>query len=155
MIWIEAESVTPESPLAQGGDAAASGGAFISTPDAMAAANESPMTAGGRVTYRLVLPRCSPCVIWGRTQTPDSSGDSFWVSVDGGPFTKWNDLAAAGTGWEWETVRDSDAVPVETLQYDLGPGTHELVLVHREDGAMLDELLITNDLTFTPSGLGD
>ena len=38
--------------------------------------------------------------------------------------------------------------------YALGVGQHTLVIKHREDGAKLDRILITNDRANIPQGQG-
>jgi len=39
--------------------------------------------------------------------------------------------------------------------YSLGVGQHTLVIKHREDGAKLDRILVTNDMAYVPQGQGE
>jgi hypothetical protein len=89
--------------------------------------------------------------IWGRVIAPTDSDDSFWISVDGQPFIKWNDIfvRAGGTTWRWDDVRNSDNGNA-VVNVNLASGTHQLVVAHREDGAKLDRLVVTNNLSTTP-----
>jgi hypothetical protein len=89
--------------------------------------------------------------MWGRVIAPNSSDDSFWVSMDGQPFVKWNDIftRAGGTTWKWDDLRNSDAGSVVVI-FSLASGTHQLVVAYREDGARIDRIRITNDLSLTP-----
>jgi hypothetical protein len=162
LLRIEAESVTPTAPLAITMDATASGGAFIEVPDAAAAINPDP-AAGGQAAYDLVVPTDGTYHVWFRVQSPPTaesadgtSNDSFWISMGGSGFTQLNNLAPGDAGWVWEQNRDTGAmVPVDPLTYDLTAGSVQLVVAHREDGAQLDRIVVTDDPSYVPTGAGD
>jgi hypothetical protein len=92
-------------------------------------------------------------VIWGRIIAPDWNADSFFVSVDGGAFTRWN--LPGSTAWSWDLVNSYDlntgARLVDPLLFSLSAGSHTLVIRQREDGAKLDQLIITTDRQFVPN----
>ena len=52
---------------------------------------------------------------------------------------------------EWDDVHNSgtDSKPV---LYNLGAGNHTIEFAYREDGAQLDKILITDDLSTTKPG---
>jgi hypothetical protein len=58
--------------------------------------------------------------------------DSFWISIDDGSFTMYNDMQT--NGWQWKKLSG----------IKLSKGAHTLAIAYREDGAKLDKLCITN-----------
>ena len=99
-------------------------------------AGHTPQSAG---TYKL----------WGRVIAPTDDDDSFWVRVDNGAWTDWNDITA-GSAWHWANVTDDTNSDAPVLA-GLSAGTHTIAVAYREDGAKLDRVLITNDLTLVPT----
>ncbi len=83
---------------------------------------------------------------------PTVEDDSFWVRMDGGSWIRWNEVAL-GSSWHWDEAHNSDAGDA-VVTFNLAAGSHTLTFAYREDGARLDRLLITNDTTFIPSGVG-
>jgi len=71
--------------------------------------------------------------LWARTIAPNTSDDSFWISIDNGAWFSWNNIAPS-TSWVWSKANN----------YTLSIGTHTLKIGYREDGAKLDKILITN-----------
>ena len=72
--------------------------------------------------------------------------------MDGAAWINWNDIVAS-SAWQWGPVTN-DAASDAVVMFSLSAGTHTLTFAYREDGARLDRVLVTNDLAFTPSGLG-
>jgi hypothetical protein len=105
---------------------------------------------GGQVTYTFTV-AAGTYVVWGRVIAPSTGSNSFWVSMDGGPFALWN--LPVSSSWVWDRV--SSAGVADPVVFSLAAGTHTLVVEQREDGARLDRLLITSDLGFVPQGPGD
>ncbi len=68
---------------------------------------------------------------------------SFSVKVDGKPAGR---IPVSGYGWKW--------VPLEAGTMPLTEGRHEVVFETGDTGIALDDILVTNDLEFTPSGKG-
>jgi len=95
------------------------------------------VTAPG--TYRL----------WGRVITPGDRDDSFWVRVNGGDWVKWNGIDWADT-WHWDSLHDNDDGNRGVL-LSLPAGANTLEIAYREDGAKLDQILLTADLGLDPN----
>ena len=51
----------------------------------------------------------------------------------------------APSGWAWDEVH-SDDHNQEVVNWMLPPGAHTLEIARREDGALLDAILITDDI---------
>jgi hypothetical protein len=146
-VWLEAEegTLTGSPPFVVDTDAMASGGS------ALRAGSNSTSTPGpSRATYTFTV-AARTYRIWGRVSTPDLARDSFWVSVDGGPFVRWNEIAPSST-WTWDEVHDSEAGN-SVMTYPLTEGNHTLVIANRESGTRLDRLYITSTGE-VPSGPG-
>ncbi len=58
--------------------------------------------------------------------------DSFWISIDDGSFTSYNDMQT--NGWQWKKLSG----------IELSKGAHSIAIAYREDGAKLDKLCVTN-----------
>jgi hypothetical protein len=149
-VWPEAESGVLEAPMQLVTDAAASGGKGVS----VAAGNNSqaapPATGSSRISFEVSA--SGAYTVWGRVIIANNSDDSFWVRMDGGPWTKWNEIET-GSSWHWARLHDSDDDD-RVVSYTLAAGSHTLTVAYREDGARLDRVLITNDGSFVPSGNG-
>jgi polygalacturonase len=146
-VTAEAESGAVTSPMQIEADSAASGGHDVtvaagnnSKPSAPANGSTAiPFTVGAAGTYKL----------WGRVIAPTDEDDSFWVRVDNGAWTDWNDIPT-GSSWHWANVTD-DANSNAVVLPALAAGAHTITFAYREDGARLDRVLITNDLTSVPT----
>jgi hypothetical protein len=148
-LWIEAEAGALVSPMATAADSAASGGLYITTPDLGGGLEAT--SPGGQAAYTFTVPSSGTYVVWGRTLSPGGGSDSFWVSMDGAPFARWN--TPIGTAWVWDQV-SGDGI-ADPLVFTLAAGPHTLVIKQREDGTRLDRLLVTSDRAFVPQGPGD
>jgi hypothetical protein len=86
--------------------------------------------------------------LWARTIARDRDEDSFWLRVNDGPRTRWNEIAR-GRDWRWSTVHDTDRAN-RIAQFHLRAGANRIELAGRESGVRLDRFLITNDPLFEP-----
>jgi mannobiose 2-epimerase len=146
-IWLEAEAGTLSgSPtFATNSDSNASGGQYIQPT-----ANSLNSPGPNRATYTFTV-TAGTYKVWGRVISPTADDDSFWVSMDGGSFVKWNSIPLHSS-WEWDDVHNSDAGG-GAVSYNLTQGSHTLVIANREDGVKLDKLYITA-LGDIPTGMG-
>jgi glucose/arabinose dehydrogenase len=147
-IWREAEDGAPTAPLEIRSDTAASGDRYVGV---VAGNNSTASPPGsGRVAFSFDVTEAGAYKVWGRVITPNVGGDSFWIRMDDGGWTAWNGIPLGGS-WHWDDVDDSQD---RAIEYNLVPGHHTLTVAYREDGTRLDRILITNRLTFTPTGTG-
>lgn len=85
-----------------------------------------------------------------RGDAPDGSGDEFYVALDGSSIMGSNYIdydANDPFGWELQSPANAPSFTVDV------PGLHTLTLYARNDGVMLDRLLISTDNT-QPGGAG-
>jgi Glycosyl hydrolases family 28 len=149
-IWAEAENAVVTAPMQVLSDANASGGRYVT----VAAGNNSKTSppSDGHVTVNFSVSTAGIYKVWARVIAPTVEDDSFWVRMDGGSWIKWNEVSL-GSSWRWDEVHNSDAGDT-VVTFNLAAGSHTLTIAYREDGARLDRLLITNDTTFIPGGVG-
>ena len=95
-----------------------------------------------RATYTFTV-AAGDYALFGRTIAPGPDDDSFWVSVDGGAFVRWTNIARS-SGWSWDQVHDSNAGDTP-VTFSLDAGEHTIVIANREDGVRLDMLYVTAD----------
>jgi len=124
------------SPLAVYSDPTASGGQYVAAPVGGTDNSSAPTSPEMRVDTEAV----GTVNIWMRVIAPNSSEDSFWMAVDNGTWQTFSFTDAPG--WHW--VKFSSPV-------SLAAGTtHTLFLAHGKCGAELDQVLITDDLSYIP-----
>ncbi len=148
-IWLEAEAGTITAPLTVRADPLASGGSYIGTDDGIGDETANP-PATGVATYNFtaqggVYKISLRVIITG-------GSNSFWVRIPGATnyapgthtsgWIRFNDISD-GAAWHWDEVHSSDHTnAVVTITVPAGPQTLEIA--RREDGAMLDAILITS-----------
>jgi hypothetical protein len=163
-IWLEAEAAdTLGSSWRTYDDPAASGGTNVGSnegdgtdgdtapgPEWIASYN---FTAASGV-YKIVT----------RVIAPTVEADSFWVRIVGATSQTHADLDQPGTGWVrfneiepgsqgiWDEVHSSDHNS-EVVNWTLAAGDYTLEIAKREDGALIDAILITDNLALDPATL--
>jgi hypothetical protein len=144
--YIEAESASLSSPMLNVADSSASNGRRINVGQGNNAYNSAP--GSGYATFTFNANSAGNYKIWGRTIAPTTDDNSFWVQIDGGTWYKWNNIPLS-TGWAWDDMHNADNGNA-ALVFNLTAGQHTLRIAYREDGTLLDRILITNDLSFRP-----
>ncbi|MBN2441017.1 MAG: cellulase family glycosylhydrolase [Spirochaetales bacterium] len=149
-IWIEAESGAVYKPQILKSDSyadnspndTASGEIYFEVSSGRNSINSAP--SDGHMVYQFGITSTAQYRIWARVKTPTPNDDSFWLNVDSGPWKKWDNIGNF-TQWGWAVAGD----------YNLTQGTHTLTFAYCEDGARFDKLLITDEIAYTPTGLGE
>lgn len=99
-----------------------------------------------------------------RVIAPTVDDDSFWVRIldaesqthehpgqFGTGWVKFNGIAP-GSQWVWDEVHSSDHSG-EVVNWTLAAGNYTLEIAKREDGTLIDAILITDDLALDPATL--
>jgi hypothetical protein len=108
----------------------------------------------GIATYNFSVTNPGAYKLWGRVKAAlggTTNHDSFWVKVDNGAWTLWNEMALGDSYWHWDEVHDN-ANGNDVKVYFLSKGTHTVSIGYRETGVKLDELILTNDFRWLPPG---
>ena len=152
-VVMEAENYS--SKLAGGGvnwtlinDPTASGGGpnnAVQNQPNTGAFSSAPAAGVARVDYQIDVPGGAATNFWVhlRARATTTTDDSVWVSIDGGTVT-YQQLGATTTGYAWSTSSSSFAIPT---------GTHAITIWMREDGYILDKIVVRNSST-KPTGTG-
>jgi hypothetical protein len=99
---------------------------------------------GGRVTYRVDVPRAGQYRLWARALWKDGCTNAVFLSANDGPrFVFGND--AVFNSWHW----------VKGQQLTLDKGLNYLVFANHSDGIALDKFILTDDPFYVPEGLGE
>ncbi|MGQ9586575.1 MAG: CARDB domain-containing protein [Anaerolineae bacterium] len=128
LIRTEAENLPLQAPMTVGNANDASGCRFV----------YSPVREAGLATFTFTLPRADTYQLWARGKGSDWSHNSFWVSLDGAEWIRWE---ITPTNWLWWNFGP----------YNLGPGVHTLEFKGREPDAQLDRLEIASDASYIPT----
>jgi len=77
----------------------------------------------------------------GWAEEGDIGKGSFAVKIDGRPAGK---ISVSGYGWKWVSL-DAGTMPLRA-------GMHEIILETSDAGIAVDNIMVTNDIGFTPAG---
>ncbi|WP_347840148.1 T9SS type A sorting domain-containing protein [uncultured Draconibacterium sp.] len=142
-IWLEAECGTVGSLWDEIADEEASNGQYVTIKEGNNSTGSAPVSASGLLSYTFDISSGGNYFLKLRVHCPNANDDSFWLKMDNGSYSRWNDIASS-TGWAWRTYSNT---------FYLGAGTHELAIGYREDGAKLDKIwLTTEDMTISDAG---
>ncbi|MHC4495696.1 MAG: discoidin domain-containing protein, partial [Planctomycetota bacterium] len=164
-VWLEAEAAdTIGSSWRTYDDPAASGGKSIGSDDGDGNDNDFVPGAEWVATYSFNVPAGGEYKILLRGQ--EAGADSFWVRIPnairqthedpdqpGAGWVRFNGMDAL-SGWAWDEVHSDDHSQAIT-NWLLPGGDHTLEIAKREDGVLLDAILITNNLNQDQSTLPD
>lgn len=151
-IFIDAETGQITAPMQVSADTQASIARYITVAPGNNSLNAAP--ADGIVTYTFSVAEAGAYQVLGRVIGPVGQSDSFWVRMDGGSWIKWNGAGNNGTpaiNWRWSKVKNELTGGAYSV-FNLNPGSHTLQMAYREEGTKLDQLLITNNPTYLPTG---
>ncbi|HWR50110.1 MAG TPA: hypothetical protein VN428_03330 [Bryobacteraceae bacterium] len=139
---------------------AASSSAALASPMAIGSLNgvayiSTGVAESGTATFTVNAPASGTYVIWGKVSSPSSSADSFYVSVNAGAEDVY-DVAEGlwSSAWQWSKVNGRAGGTPNTIpqrEFSLSAGTNRIVFRGREANTLLNQILVTNDLTFVPT----
>jgi hypothetical protein len=144
LISDEAENFVLTSPMLVGIDADASNGQYVSVPSGSSNTTCNANSSAGWASYTFNVAQAGVHRIWARTLAQTGSSDSFCFQLDNGSVSTWS--VPRATDWQWNPVRNTT--------FNLSAGVHTIRFRYREINTRLDKVLLTTDLSYTPSGFG-
>ncbi len=140
-IVVEGEDYYSIKPsMAKAASEVASGKAYVHIPLRRPhAATESEPSDDGNARFKVKIPSGGNYRLWARANWYDGCGNSFFVIVDDKPSTV---IGQDGTYQRWHWVKGA--------RYQLTEGTHVFRFQNREDGAKLDQFLLTTSTRYVP-----
>lgn len=146
VLSLEAESGVISDGFEVVSDAAASGGAYLWTPEG--SRNGWDFDAGLKTSFTFVVPRTGEYYVRGRIRSDDFSSDSFYVGFDGDPAPDpWhtNQDGNVGDGLFHPDTANAGRDPLnEPSVYDLAAGERTLELYARDDGTRIDTIRLVS-----------
>ncbi|MBN1926121.1 MAG: T9SS type A sorting domain-containing protein, partial [Prolixibacteraceae bacterium] len=142
-IWLEAECGAVGSLWNITTDPNASNNKYVTVKSGNNSADAAPANATGQISYTFNVNESGKYSMYARVICPNANDDSFWLKMDNGSFSRWNDITPSST-WIWVKYPNP---------YTLSTGSHTFTVGYREDGAKLDKLLFsTEDIELNDMG---
>jgi poly(hydroxyalkanoate) depolymerase family esterase len=142
-VWLEAErGVVGANFNDNVPDSTASSGQYIVSPSVQSLTSApTTSTSWNQLTFN--APAAGTYNVWFRKKTPTADDDSFWIRMDNGGWTMWNNMGSSSS-WAWVKA---------PVTYNIGAGSHTFYVGLRENGAQLDKIYLTTGSEM-PSGTG-
>jgi hypothetical protein len=144
----EAEAGVNIGGMRVGRDNGAFGDAFVWTPGKP---GEKGGRANARLTFDIKVAKAGTYYLWGRVKAPTPDDDSFFVSLSSEtsePVRRADWHLGTHEVWEWAPLGLDRELGPSPLQ--LPAGTYRLTLSCREDGAMIDQLMVATSADYLP-----
>jgi hypothetical protein len=129
-IWLEAECAVVGSAWDVLTDTAASNNTYVMGRLGSQHLNAASQGDTAHVVFTFNVDSAANYNIRARVNCPTANDDSYWMKIDNGSFANFNGLN--GAGWRW----------VGLTSAFLNVGQHTITICYREDGALLDKLLL-------------
>jgi hypothetical protein len=155
-VYLEAEAATPLGASWRTYiDPASIGGQHIGSEDGDGTDGDAAPGPEWTAVYSFDVPVEGVYKVVLRAQ--ETGSDSFWVRIVGATSQTHEDPAQPGTGWvkfngidapdgwAWDEVHSNDHDNT-VVNWTLAAGEHTLEIAKREDGVLLDAILITDDI---------
>ena len=107
----------------------------------------NPLTTNSSLTFSFSIASPGSYYIYGLMAALDGSNDSFYFNIDGGEYLEWH-IEATGSNeiFEWSQATKRQAENLGPLEFS--SGMHEIKMACREDGAIIDALVLSKSSTF-------
>ena len=157
VVVMEAEHF--DAHVAQGGHAwvanatagFAGDGAIQAAPNSGATRDAGFTSSSPRVDFRVNFVATGTHQVWVRGIGASGNDDSVHVGLNGAGVASSDRITGFGTNWTWRNTT-SDGPPA-TIDIP-SAGVHTVNLWMREDGVVVDRILLTPETSFSPSGTG-
>lgn len=133
-IYLQAEDAELGASWKVLADEQATGGSYAAIASGLNATDAPPEDSSGGMRLPFQVDQTGNYFLYVRAQCPTADDDSFWFAIDDHDFAAANGLQT--DGWQWVRIKG----------FQLTAGKHQLRIAYREDGALLDEICITNYL---------
>ena len=104
-----------------------------------------------RLDYEVNFTHSGTHYVWIRGIGQSTKDDSIHMGLDGQELSSSDEISSLSTSWTWSN-QTMDG-PVATIQVTT-PGTHTINLWMREDGTIIDKIVLTVNPSYVPSGTG-
>jgi hypothetical protein len=140
--WFEAECAQVGSLWNRTNDSNASNSQHVTIQPGTESTAGAPASTAGHVVFPVNVSTAGTYRLFARMSGPTANDDSFWVRIDNGAWTMWNNWWNAN--WIWVQFPST---------FNLSAGGHTVTFAYREDGTRLDKINLTTATT-APTGTG-
>lgn len=157
LVVMEAENVFANTP--RSGDswvettafAGHSGaGAMVSEPNDGDLFKKPDVSLSPEMTYEVDFTTLGTYYVWARVLAPAADDNTFHMGLNGSASASKMEVATLGT-WAWTNVNTKGAPSTIGLT---DAGENVINFWMREDGLIVDKIVLTTDVGFVPTGLG-
>ncbi|HLL22477.1 MAG TPA: PQQ-dependent sugar dehydrogenase [Kofleriaceae bacterium] len=129
----------------------ASGNALRSTPNIGSNNDAVYMTDSPRLDFAVTFASTGTHYVWVRGIGADGTDDSINAGLDGAASSSTERISSFGTSWTWSnSTMDGQRATLSVP----ATGTRNVNLWMREDGFVVDKILLTTNADYVPSGTG-
>lgn len=143
MDFYEAEAATQGPGWEILAGSKAQGGLFASPLEGQQSANP-PTGSKGVLTFSVEVEEADEYELWAKIQAYEPEPSSLWISVDGEPFRKWEDLRNELFEWYWKKVYHSYEGEEIRFSYFLTAGTHQIRLASSSGNVPVDRIAVAS-----------
>jgi hypothetical protein len=130
---------------------ASGSGAMQATPNNGTTQDSNYVTSSPRLDFQVQFVRTGTHYVWLRGLAPSRRDDTVHVGLDGQAVSSSDRITSFSSTWRWsKTTLDRS---VATIQVPT-TGVHTVNVWMREDGLIVDKLVLTTNSRYTPSGTG-
>jgi hypothetical protein len=126
-------------------------GAMMAMPNDNALIDEDFVKMSPRLDFEVEFPAAGKYIVWVRGLGETFEDNSVHVGLDGKAVDSADKIAEFESEWTW--TKDTKDGEDATLKIDAA-GKRTVSVWMREDGFVLDRILLTTDPKFAPSGKG-
>jgi len=128
------------------------GAAMESAPNLGSGFNTGYSSTSPRLDFVVNFTTTGTHYVWVRGNGPTGNDDSCHAGLDGAEIVTSDRISSFGTGWNWSRTTMDASAPATFVVAT--PGLHTVNLWMREDGLIVDRLLLTTSPAFIPAGAG-
>jgi PKD repeat protein len=126
-------------------------GAMVTSPNTGLNINTGYASTSPRMDYQVTFVRTGKHYIWTRGIGPSGNDDSYHIGLDGVAISSCDRISGFDQNWTWTRNTLDGVVASFTVA---NTGVHTVNVWMREDGFIIDKMVITTDDNYTPSGSG-
>ena len=131
--------------------AGSSGTALVANPNTGVNQMTGYAANSPRLDYKVSFVKTGTHHVWIRGIGATGSDDSIHVGLDGAEIATSDGLTGFGTTWTWSrNTMDGVSATINVTS----AGIHTLNLWMREDGFVVDKVVLSSNLNYVPSGTG-
>jgi hypothetical protein len=141
-LTLDSDLAALSGKMTKGYDAQAIGGSYFYVPLGNGKNYAIPSPAAGAFTAQLT--KTDNYVIWARVKAPTSSNQTSYVYNGKGKWFTWP--AGVHTSWTWIKITDGGSAAL----FPFAQGANQFQIAWLDDNVQVDQVIVTNDLTFAP-----